>query len=272
MHFRGPADIGKTTMALRIAQTLGRPITFITGDIWMTGADLVGREVGHVTTRVDDKHISSVRRSETRSRIDWQEAPLTKAMLGGHTLVYDEFSRSTPHANAAFLSVLEERVLPVADPAAGRAYVRAHPDFRIILTSNPDDYRGVNEVPDALLDRVITFPLDDFSLKTETGIVVTATEIGRDEAAAIVRLVTILREEGEGGLGLSLRASLLIARLVQGTGVRVAAEPMFLQICADVLAARLSRGAISELINTILRRRAQWLGGLGASGSTEDLQ
>ena len=73
-------------------------------------------------------------------------------------------------------------------------------------------------------------------------------------------------------VGLSLRASLLIARLVQGTGVRVAAEPMFLQICADVLAARLSRGAISELINTILRRRAQWLGGLGASGSTEDLQ
>ena len=58
------------------------------------------------------------------------------------------------------LSALEERVLAFTDPVAGRDLLAADPEFRVILTSNPGDYAGVNAAPDALIDRVVTFRLD----------------------------------------------------------------------------------------------------------------
>ena len=41
-------------------------------------------------------------------------------------------------------------MLITTDRLAGTPNIEAHPDFRIILTSNPHDYAGVNSAPDAL--------------------------------------------------------------------------------------------------------------------------
>ncbi len=239
VHLRGPAGIGKTTLALHLANVRARPVALLTGDKWVTRAELVGRAIGHVSRAVDDTYINRVRRTESQMRADWRDGVLTRAMRGGWTLVYDEFTRSTPEANATLLSVLEEGVLVVLDPACEASQVSAHPDFRVILTSNPHDYVGVQTAPDALLDRMITFDMDAVSAESEAGMVASRTGLGPDPAGRIVQLVRNLRSRPEFAVPPSIRAALMIARLVQSQAVPVDSEdPRFLQICVDVLRSR----------------------------------
>ncbi len=55
---------------------------------------------------------------------------------------------------------LEERILVIPGRGHADRYQAAHPDFRAILTSNPEDYAGITEPQDALIDRLITFDFD----------------------------------------------------------------------------------------------------------------
>ena len=152
LNFQGAAGIGKTAIALEIARRLGRKVSVMTGNDWLGSDDLIGKEVGQSTHSVVDKYVQRVRRSEASLRYDWEASLLAEAMREGHTLVYDEFTRSSAKANGILLSVLEEGVLITTDRLAGTPNIEAHPDFRIILTSNPHDYAGVNSAPDALLE------------------------------------------------------------------------------------------------------------------------
>jgi len=255
VRFQGPAGMGKTTLALRVANGLGRPVSFLTGHASMTPEDLIGREVGQTASRVEDKYIASVRRTETRVRADWEPGALAAAMVEGRTLVYDEFTRAPAAANAALLSVLEEGVLAISHPAEGERILHAHPRFRLILTSNPADYRGVNEAPDALLDRLVTFDLESVSPETETGIVATVTGLASEQAARVVRLIRGLRAEAGGPRGLSMRTAILIGRLMAAQGVPAeAADPRFVQICADVLRGRVDGADPERLVASGLAR------------------
>ena len=250
VHLRGPAGMGKTTLALRIAGRLGRPVSVITGDKWLTRAELVGREVGQTEQHVVDRYVSRVRRTESHIRADWQDAILSEAMRRGHTLVYDEFTRAPPEANAVLLPVLEERMLVFHDPLAGRSRLEAHPDFRMILTSNPHDYVGVDHAPDALADRIVTFDLEELAPETEAGIVAARTGLPPEAAARIAALVRALRHPAPGGppgLPASLRTALLIGRIAAHQGTEVSGDaPEFLQICIDVLKSRHRPGAAAD--------------------------
>jgi nitric oxide reductase NorQ protein len=234
-HFSGSAGTGKTTLAMHVAHTRGRPVILIFGDEEIGSSDLVGAEKGLMSTKVTDNFVKSVTKTEEFRRPHWVDSRLTTACKHGYTLVYDEFSRSRAEANNVLLTILEERILAMPDPQYGGAFMRVHPEFRAIFTSNPEDYAGVHKTQNALLDRMITLELDYCDRNTEVAITRARAGIDEETAGRVVDLVRRVRG-GRAAAQPTLRASIMIGRIVKHTGCAVSIDdPTFAAICLDVL-------------------------------------
>ena len=236
VHFRGSAGTGKTTLAMHVANQRGRPVVLMFGDEEFGSSDLVGAEKGMHSTKVIDNFVRSVTKTEEFRRPHWIDSRLTTACRNGYTLVYDEFSRSRPEANNVLLTILEEGILPLPDNQHGATYMRVNAEFRAIFTSNPEDYAGVHKTQNALLDRMITIELDYCDRETEVAI--TRARAGVDQASAerIVNLVRRVRADGKTAQKPTLRASIMIARIVRQLGCALSMDdPMFCNVCLDVL-------------------------------------
>lgn len=246
VHFRGPAGAGKSTLAYEIAGRFDRPVVLVTGDAWFTAANLVGAEGTTRTRRVVDNYIASVKRVDTETSPVWTDNILTEAVEHGWTLIYDEFTRSPAAANNPLLSVLEERRLVLSASGRDEKYIDAHPEFRAIFTSNPDDYAAISAPQDALLDRMVTFDLSWHSLEAEAGIVSQRTGLAVEQCYPIVRLVRAVRDSVDWACPPSLRASIMIGRVVREKKLTPDLnDHSFVQLCMDVLESRAPRDANS---------------------------
>lgn len=262
VHFCGAAGTGKTTLAFHVAATLGRPVVLIHGDHEFGSSDLVGRDAGYRKSRLVDNFIHSVVKTEEETRSFWVDNRLTTACRDGHTLVYDEFTRSRPEANNVLLSILEEKILNLPSlRRTGEGYLEVHPAFRAIFTSNPEEYAGVHKTQDALLDRIITVNVDHYDRETEVQITMAKSALPKREAEVIVDIIRELRLIGVNNHRPTVRASIAIAKVLGHLGGTADADdPTFKWICHDVLArdtVKVTKGGESLMpkkIDEIMRK------------------
>jgi gas vesicle protein GvpN len=239
VHFSGPTGTGKTALAFHLAAQLGRPVTLIHGDDEFGSGDLVGQTVGYRKYRLVDNYIHSVVKTEEEMKDFWVDNRLATACQRGDVLIYDEFNRSRPEANNALLSVLAEGILNMPKlRSSGEGYLRVHPEFRAIFTSNPEEYAGVHKAQDALLDRLVTIRLGPLDRSDEVDVTVARAGIPREDAETIVDVVRAVREMGVNNHRPTVRGCIAIARIVARSGSRPTFDdPLFRLICRDVLGA-----------------------------------
>jgi len=242
IHFRGASGTGKTTLALHVASKLGRPVVMVHGDEEFSTSDLVGGEYGYRMKKVIDNFIHSVLKTEEDMSRKWVDNRLTVACKYGFTLIYDEFTRSRPEANNALLSVLQEKMLDMPTAREGEGYVRVHPDFTAIFTSNPEEYAGVYRSQDALRDRMVTLDLEHFDEETEVAITEAKSGLDRSDAERIVRVVRGLRESGVCEFAPTIRGCIMVAKALKvQNGAVNANNGLFRQLCLDLLASESTR-------------------------------
>jgi nitric oxide reductase NorQ protein len=243
VHLRGPSGTGKTTLAMHLASRMGRPVVMIHGDEEFTTSDLIGGEHGYRCRRVVDRFVSRVLKTEEDMTKRWVDNRVTVACKYGFTLIYDEFTRSRPEANNTLLSILQERIMDLpAARDANEPYLKVHPDFTAIFTSNPEEYAGVHRSQDALRDRMITMDLDHFDYDTEVAVTEARSKLARPSVETIVRIVRGLRESGKCEFAPTVRGCIMIAKTLKVQGLTVGQEPeAFLQMCQDILASETSR-------------------------------
>lgn len=242
VHFRGPSGTGKTTVAMHLASKIGRPVIIIHGDSEYKTSDLVGNESGYKFKKLDDKFIHTVHKQEEEMTKKWVNNRLTIAVKHGFTLIYDEFTRSRAEANNILLPILQEGMMTTSASKQEDYYMKVHPEFRAIFTSNPEEYAGVNRTQDALRDRMVTLDLDHFDYDTELRITQAKSKLTLKETAIIVKVVRGLRESGKVEFDPTVRGAIMIAKTLATLNTTpLKSIEMFRTICQDILTSETSR-------------------------------
>jgi len=262
VHFRGPSGTGKTTVAMHLANKIGRPVVIIHGDSEYKTSDLVGSESGYRFRKLDDKFIHTVHKVEEDMEKKWVNNRLTIAVKNGFTLIYDEFTRSRAEANNILLPILQERMMSTSSSTKEDYYMKVHPEFRAIFTSNPEEYAGVNRTQDALRDRMVTMDLDHFDYETELQITKAKSKLSLKDTEIIVKIVRGLRESGKTEFDPTVRGSIMIAKTLATLNTTpLESKDVFRNICQDILTSETSRigsktnqGKVKIIVDELIKK------------------
>lgn len=243
VHFSSPAGTGKTVLAAYIAGQFDQPVILIHGDDEFGTSDLVGGEHGFRRRKTVDNFIHSVLKTDEKVQADWIDNRLTVACKHGFTLLYDEFTRSRAEANNVLLSVLEEKLLDLPAARGDESYLKVHPNFKAIFTSNPEEYAGVYKAQDALLDRMITVKLGHFDRETEIAITCAKSGISEEKAERIVDMVRMLRDGRANGNTPTVRACIMLGKVLKHADMESEVnDERFKNVCSDILDSEIARG------------------------------
>lgn len=247
IHLRGPAGVGKTSIAFHISKKIGRPVIFMCGSEEFSESDMMGGFSGISRSLVVDNYISSVYKREEQEKRLWKDGKLVAACKYGYTLIYDEFTRVRPEVNNVLLSALEEKVLSMPVGDSKNSYIKIHPEFKMIFTSNPEEYVGVYKSANALMDRMITIDMNSVDEETEKIIVISKSGLSSEEAEKIVRISRYIRNSSHESRLASIRCSIMLATIVSVQKVKLQQKSDELrQMCMDIYGSPLMVAGLSD--------------------------
>ncbi len=234
VHLRGLAGVGKTSLALHIAKKINRPILLICGSEEINNENLIGSYSGLKKYFVEDNFITTVYKKEELIRKSWNDGRLLTACKEGHTVIYDEFTRTPPEINNVFLSILEEKIVDIPY-ANNNTLLKINPEFRIIFTSNPEEYIGVYKSPNALTDRMITIDMLNLDEETERSIITAKSGMNSEDSHKIVLLSKYIKNRYNELEYVSIRGGIMLAKIVISSKIKmVSSNILFRQICKDI--------------------------------------
>ncbi len=234
VHLTGPSGVGKTTIALKLGRDYSESYYLIQGDETFTRNDLVGGLFGYYQKVVEDNFIPSVAKVERRLTPIWVDNPVALACREGAVLIYDEFTRARPETNNVLLGILSEKVILITDKSGKLTLVDVHPNFRLILTSNPKEYVGIHQTQDALLDRLVTIQLNRLDEETEIMITVNHNNLNYNQARKIVRFVRKVHES-EKSPHSTIRMSIMIGKVYRTEFLNRSDTGLFIRCCQDIM-------------------------------------
>jgi len=218
----GPVGVGKTVIAVALANYFGRSIYRVDGDERYTEQKMVGW--------FDPPQVMA----KGYSTEAFIEGPLTKAMKDGAFLFINELNRMPEGTQNVLLPAMDERRIVV--PRIG--LVEAKEGFTIIATQNPEEYIGTSRLSEALKDRFVWIRLDYQSESEEEAIVKKETRSDDELLVKIaVNVGRATRQNAEMRRGASVRGAIDIVSIMQQ------ASPSRLADMAPEDAARLLKEA-----------------------------
>ena len=261
VHLKGCAGVGKTMIALHIAQVIEKPTTIIFGNEDFQTSDMIGLQYGYRKKLLVDNYVHSVHKKVEDYEQKWMDGRIIDACESGHTLIYDEFTRSRPETNNILLSVLEERVLELPISYKGNnKLIKVHPEFKAIFTSNPEEYVGVYKSQDALVDRLITIELDFPDKESEISIAKVKSGMPREKIDKLVTIARKFREQHKSNFVVSMRDSIKLCKIIVANKINIDIKSdIFRQVCIDVLTsgigaqkANIDKFQLKEDVNGII--------------------
>ncbi len=200
----GSVGVGKTTLALEVARSLGSKIVRVDGDGRFTEQKLVGS--------FDPK--MALEKGFVES--SFLPGPLFQAMKDGSILLINELNRMPEMVQNVLLPAMDEGLIQV--PYLGE--LKAKAGFAIVATQNPREFVATSSLSEALLDRLEWVAIQPMTEAQEVDIVVAnlpgkVSDELRSWIEQAVALVGLTRSHPKIKRGASIRAAISIAQMIQ---------------------------------------------------------
>ncbi|MBU6152835.1 MAG: MoxR family ATPase [Bdellovibrionales bacterium] len=241
----GAVGVGKTTLALAVAEKMGRPVVRVDGDGRYTEQKLVGS--------FDPKLV--LERGFVRE--SFIPGPLYQAMEEGEILLINELNRMPEMVQNVLLPALDEGKIQI--PVLGE--LKAQPGFSVIATQNPREFVATSTLSEALLDRLEWIGIAPLTEGEEVEVVKAHLSggVGTVPVEACVELVRLTRTHPKVKRGASVRAAIALAQILKAEKPGMLSEEHFFAVALSVLANRIelqtgkfSNRPYAELLNELM--------------------
>jgi len=141
----------------------------------------------------------------------YKHGPLASAMLNGGCLFINEINRMPENTQNSLLTSLDEGILEIPKLKT----IKAHKDFFVVATQNPEAHVGVTVLGEALKDRFIWINLDYQNAEEEIQIIEQEAKVNSKKITIMSQnIIQATRETISIRRGSSIRGAIDLATLI----------------------------------------------------------